>query len=458
MIIKALFGALIALAACMAQSQPARYYEYVLYLRAAAPSDSEARARAVLSSRSALLHRASDPAGVRAWDGKGLIPVAVEPRNFKGKPIDRANISETGEPLREVLGVAASRPVSALAVMVGIPQAASVPAYVEASRFAADIAAAVDAPAFLDGETGGVLQAVSLSERLRLGRSADGALVSASNPPRLETIDAFTFEALHGTGWRTRGFRKLGVPDVAVVDWMPGRLLPFWEIEAVGNLLVSGKISAAPGSEFTVRTDDPEVAATLSGFRKGASAFLRFAPAPLSSASLLQLEFPGQSGMHLYERQMFFIDALLPSNYLALGAGPARELSMAVARVKSRLPDLRGHYASLKAQGTRVFIGVDMAAAVKNSTSPQREAKWALWHEVSAWTPDGRVIARQWDGDPRTGGSRARFNPPIKIGSIEHSDIESDIPEETIEDVLLIDRGGRTSGGEATDLATRNRR
>lgn len=452
-----LLSCLLACAAGLVAAQQAttlpRHHEVLLYLRGSGVPDAVAQARAAVPATLAR-HRLSDPAAVRAWDGQGPMPVAFEPRNMNGQPLDEAEIFDTAEPLRDVLGVPALQPATALAVMIGVPRGLDIAAYVEALRLTVDVAKALRAPAFLDGETRELRRTRALAERLTEGRRGGDAPVSPTNPPRLTIMEGITaYEQQPDGGLRTRGLRKLGLPDLALADWVPG-LSPFWVFDAVGNLLTSGKLAATPGTTFSLRVDQPEVAEALhDGGRPGGSAVLHLAAG--ATPGLLQIDFPGPPGTHLYERQMLVAATLWPSDYAELGEAPARELTMAVARAKSRVRELRARFPALRAQGTRVFVGTRMDFVVKHLPHLRNDSGWVGWDEVVDWTPEGNLKLRQWKGDPRAGGAAARYDPPLRIGDAVFEYRDSEVGDDLIEDILLVDRSGKASGGEVTQTLTR---
>lgn len=431
----------------------------MLFLRPGQAADALAQALARIPPGLGH-HRVDAPAALRRWDGRAPIPVALEMRRLEGRFVDEGEIFDTGEPLREVVSTPHPEPVSALAVMIGVPRGPDVAAYVEALRLTAIVASALRAPAFLDVETGELRRVNSLEERMHDGWRGDGVPVSGHNPPRLTIMDGITaYEELPTGGLRTRGLRKLGLPDLELADWLPGTSA-FWVIEALGNLMISGKVSAARGAEIVVSADEPEVRQALHDqARPGAIAPLRFAgrtgKGAGKAADVLRVEFPGPAGTHLYERQALFLDSLRPSRYPALGAADAKAVSLAIARAKSRVRELRSEFASLQARGTRVFAASRMDLVLKHPAPVAAGNDWVTWDQVVSWSPDGSILLRRWKGDPRAGGQVVRHQPPIRIGELEFEYQDSEVDDFRIEDFLLIDNRGDATGGEVVALIER---
>ena len=453
LLISTLVGTVLAVAAFAAAAQTS-HYGYLLFPHGKAKGDTLAKARRALPAQMEHHRLSDDPCAVRAWNGQGPVPLALELRDENGPAVDEAELFTDAVPLRRLLGVPAPLPVKTLAVVIGAPRRLDVGAYAEALRLTRDIAHAIDAVAFADGETSEVLRTANLHERLTDGLHQRGQPVSSANPPRLHIMEGITaFKPTPEGGLRTYGLRKLGLPDVLIADWLPSAS-GLELLEAAGNLLVSGKISPRPDTTFTLTGRDSEVRTALHGIGSGVvSAPLRFGTA--STPQLLTLEFPGPTEAHVYERQALFLASTITSPYLPFGADGAREVVMAIARTQSRLRELRDRFASLQAAGARVFVATRMDLVAQDLPRIRRGGNWLTWDEVVSWEPEGVVKLRRWTGDPRTGGSVFRHQPPLKVGDTVFEYSDSTLADHMVEDILLIDRSGTAQGGEVTALVAR---
>lgn len=438
---------LFASCAVAAQGVPAqRHYEYLLYLKADAVRDPVAVARANLPTAMARHHPVT-PAALRAWNGQGQIPLAVESRSLSGKVVDEIGISDTGEPLRKVLGLAPNKPATVLAIMIGIPPGRDIAAYAEALQASVNIAQALKAPAFEDRETLELLRIQGLVERLRSGQKGRQLPVSAANPPKFTIMGGFTaLSRMEGGGVRTGGMRKAGLPDLVLGDWIPA-LTDTLVFDALVDRMLAGKIAPQPGSGFEIRIGEMDVEGGLDSYaRAGASAPLRFASAANAPQlpGTLAIEFPGPPELDLYQRQILFAYALIGSPYRTLAPARARELSLAVARSQSQMRALYPRWRQLQKKGARVFVAARMDLAVKGEA--------VLWHELLNWESDGQMLWRRWKGDPRAGGVVERLDKPFTLDGQTHYFIDSDARAGDVEDILIIDQHGKASGGEVTKL------
>lgn len=447
-LLRRLFCAAITLLAAGAAAGE-RHYEYLLLLRGApTPAETLQRAQAALSAP-LRQHRLVDAATLRAWDGRGLPPLALETRQLEGQTVDELEIGETGEPVRQLLRRPRPAPVAALALMVGVPAERDLPAYLEALRVGATLARALTAPAFIDVETGGDARlSRRFAERLHEGVAGSAQPVSADNPPPLSIMDGLTNFEPHGPdGLRTRGLRRLGLPDLLIDDWIP-TAPPFWLLQGVGGLLTAGRLPAQAGQRVPLRGDDKLLERLLfGGLRPGARAELELAAA---GPRLLRIELPpGEAGRHPYEQQALLMETVFRSRYPGLPAEQALGLVQAVARSKAGLRDLRARFAALRAEGSRVFISTRFDLLVAESLKSGKPAS-PIWEEVIGWSGNRLLELRRWEGDPRSGGQPLRYRPPLQVGDKRYEYSESSFEDHGVDDWLLIDRQGRVQGGEAT--------
>ena len=446
-----LFAVVILIAtACSAfagNSKAPQYYEYILYLGPRTAQDPVAAAQAKLPATLAQ-HRQITPSALRAWNGQGKTPFALELRSFTGKTIDEGEIFDTAEPLREVVGVRSPKPVTGLAVMVGVPNGLNIPAYVEALRLTVEVAKALQAQAFTDGETGALYRIDGLAERLSAGQQGRNQPVSVLNPPAVTIMGGIT-ALVHTQNGRVElhGMRKAGVPDLSLGDWIPG-VTETLIFDVVGNRMLAGKISPRPGATFEVRVGEPGVADELELYgRPGAVAPLRFADQ--RSNGNLQIEFPGPPELALYQRQTLFINGLMPSPYPTLSPDKAQELSLAIAGAKNQTRNLRASFPVLRKVGTRLFIASRLDLPLSDATEK------VVWNEVISWDRNGQMVGRRWRGDPRAGGVVERMDKPITVGDQTFIYIDSDMNEGDVEDLLIVDPSGNSAGGEVESLIKR---
>jgi len=443
-----LFALVILMAtACTAfagNSKAPQYYEYILYLGPRTAQDPVAVAQAKLPATLAQ-HRQITPSALRAWNGQGKTPFALELRSFTGKTIDQGEIFDTAEPLREVVGVRSPKPVTGLAVMVGVPNGLNIPAYVEALRLTVEAAKALQAQAFTDGETGALYRIDGLAERLSAGQQGRNQPVSVLNPPAVTIMGGIT--ALVHTqngGVELHGMRKAGVPDLSLGDWIPG-VTETLIFDVVGNRMLAGKIPPRPGAAFEVRVGEPGVADELDLYgRPGAAAPLRFADQ--RSNGNLRIEFPGPAKLDLYQRQTLFLNALVPSRYVTLAPAKQQELSLAIAGVKSQMRNLRASFPVLRNAGTRLFVASRMDLQIRDLKA------MVVWSEVISWDRNGQMVWRRWRGDPRAGGVVERWEKPVTIDGQTYVYIDSDMDEGHVEDLLILDSSGKSAGGEVESL------
>lgn len=446
-ILLALFLLLSGIGAALAGGP--RHTEYLLLLRGT-PDAAQTLQRAQAALSAPLRHhRGVDAATLRAWDGQGLTPLALEARELAGSDIDTLEIGETGEPVRQLLRRPRPAPVAVLALMVGVPQRLDLAAYLEALRVGAILSRALAAPAFIDVETGGdARRSGRFAERLNEGVAGGERPIGADNPPSLSIMDGLTnFEPLGANGLRTRGLRRLGLPDLLIDDWLP-TAPPFWLLQGAGGLLAAGRVPAQSGQRLPLRGDDPLLQRLLfGGLRPGAQAELVLADA---GPALLRLALPGpDTGRHAYEQMAALQESLFRSRYPSLPAAQALQLAQAVARSQSGLRELRERFSALRKAGYRLFVSSRFDLLVTEADKTGKPVT-PLWDEVLSWSADRIIELRRWQGDPRTGGQVFRYRPPLQVGDQRYEFADSSLQDHGLEDWLLIDRDGRAQGGEST--------
>lgn len=435
-----------------------RYYEYILYLPPGAPQDPVALAQAKLPG-ALHEHRLAMPTSARGWDGKGKIPLAFEARVINGREADLAEIHDTGEPLREVLGIVKPKPIRALAVLIGVPVGLNIAAYLESLRSTVEVANALNAAAFVDGETGQLYRIEGLAERMNAGQAGGTQAISATNPPAMTIMGGITrLEHQDAGGVSLLGMHKVGLPNLYLSDWIPGVTEPML-FEAISNRMLAGRIAPKAGSTFEIRVGELGGNGELELYgRPNATAALQFglaqSAAPKFGPGTLQIEFPGPVQLDLYQRQALFINALLPSQYPNLEAGKARELLLATAGAKAQVRNLRASFPVLKKAGTRVFVTARVDRQLGGLMAKGPNAGQAEWDELIGW--DGaQWRARRWRGDPRAGGAVYRMDKPITVGGHTYIYRDQDINEGEIDDILIIDSRGGAAGGDVERLIKR---
>ena len=260
-----------------------------------------------------------------------------------------------------------------------------------------------------------------------------------------------------GEGWRTRGMRKFGLPDLLLEDWLPNNS-PHWVISVVATSLVSGKRPDRRTGLLEIFADEPDVKHHLHGnAREGARTALRLnargSGASQHHGRLLVLAFDNFSYSTLYERQMQFNIDLWKNRYVGLNDTQARELDLAIARTKSKLRGIRDRFDFLQKNGSRVFAAFRADLGIKDTREGRFEKGWTqTWGQIMKWPSDSDMTTRRWDGDPRSGGQFSRYATPIVIDGKTFEFVESDLPDSMIEDILIIHKDGRAEGGEVTEL------
>lgn len=427
------------------------HYEYVFFVRGKPTQDVVALAKAALPATLAR-HRLVEPGNLRQWDGKGpQALLALEQRSKRLADVTQQEIFDTGEPLADVLGLRHADTVTQLAVMIGVPPKLDVAAYVEALSLSISIGKALRSPAFVDNETGELHLVANLRERQQEGMRSEERVISASNPPAVSIMEGITqLDHLPGSGLRTRGLRKLGLPDIALERAVPG-YSHLDTLQMVGNLLINGKASPTPGTTMTLRTGDPALGGNRVG-RAGGAGRVHLAASTLAPGPVLRIEFDGEPQAHEFERQMLFYSGMWGSRYPSLSAGQEKALLRALAKAKALTLELWPRLEALRLEGTRVFFAYRMdllLSSPRSSGAPEVEREW---HQFIGEVEEGQPLVRRWTGDPRKGGAVERMSKPLVIDGRTYEFIDSDLNLDIVDDVLVIDPRGTATGGEVLSL------
>ncbi|MBX9695020.1 MAG: hypothetical protein K2Z81_21730 [Cyanobacteria bacterium] len=441
------------------------YYEYVLYLRANPQRDLVAEAEAIAHPM-IKYHRIVNSKNIRTWSGTGIAPIAFEQRIKPIATYEVMTTSDNGESFSKIFEISpetrSSREGPALlrelSVMIGVPGELDVLGYAEATQIAATVASKLKAQAYWDEETQRRLHIDYLLHRPYEGRirGKNPPLISLQNRPLISMSGIVEHQNFEG-GWRTRGMRKLGLPDLRLEDWPPSNS-PHWVISVVANLMMSGRRPDPKTGMLEVRADDPEVRRELhNNERHGGRSSLQLIAygndSPRFHGRSLKITFDKFSHTTLYERQTQFTIDLLKNRYVGLSDDARRELDLAIARTQSKIRGIRSKFAELKKQDARIFVAFRSDLIVKNYFEGKVDKGWTqAWDQVMAWPKDTHMTTRKWIGDPREGGQFMRYQAPIIIDGEKFEFVDSNLPDGMIEDILILHKDGRSMGGEVTDL------
>ncbi len=353
--------------------------------------------------------------------------------------------------MREYLAARGVRKPALLTRCFAPPRALDVAAYMRTVEDVVEAMSATRALAVGDGETGEWLRPIDFKQRRVEGR-ADGVRVSPTNPPVMGIMaSAFTVEEDPRWGTRSRGLRKLGLPDLSLGPAHPGHSL-IALMQMLGDLALAGRLPLETSVSWELPVTEPAVRRHL---RKGQLAaprmVLRWQPEPQAPSRLLRLEMADEPAtLHPFEQQALMVAALWGSPYAALGPERARALGLAVARSKIRVRELIAQLPQLQAQGARLWlvqrIDTDAAALALGTWSGE-----VVWEELRSANPGEAYPLRRWTGDPRKGGQVHRV-PPKVIGGQRFEFEDSSFSESTIDDWLLQDGKGQFTAGEPLAL------
>ncbi len=303
-----------------------------------------------------------------------------------------------------------------------------------------------------DGETQEWLQTREFNNTLLHGQAAPygKARVSKSNPPAMSFMGgAFTIGEQDEGGYRTRGLRKLGLPELSLEAELSGYSFIVF-MQALGDLALSGRLPLQPDVAWDLPLDDPVVRmAARPTFVS--SLKLRWRQVHPSPTPLLRLELADAPGKHPFEQQMLIADALWGSPYAVLGPERARELGQAVARAKLNIIDLHTRWPSIRAEGGRLWVHADLAAVAREVAS-ERSTLPTRWYEVVASDGRSHLALRRWEGDPRAGGTPVRDGPSIAVGERTEGPVHLFLVAPLAEDWLVQDAQGRFTAGEPMNL------
>lgn len=354
--------------------------------------------------------------------------------------------------MRDYLAAKGVRKPALLTRCFAPPRALDVAAYVRTVEEVVEAASVTQALAVGDGETGEWLRPFDFKQRLVEG-SAEGERVSPANPPVMGIMSsAFTVDDDERWGTRSRGLRKLGLPDLSLGPAHPGHSL-IELVQMLSDLALAGRLPLETGVSWELPAADPLVRRHL---RKGQLAaprmVLRWLPQAQAPSPLLRLEMADEPAtLHPYEHQALMVAALWGSPYASLGPERARALGLAVARSKVRVRELLVQFPKLQAQGARLWFVVrldtDAAALACGDWSGE-----ALWEELRTANPEEAYPLRRWTGDPRKGGRVKRSVPPVVVAGQRFEFDDSSLSESVLDDWLLQDGKGRFTAGEPLAL------
>ncbi len=293
------------------------------------------------------------------------------------------------------------------------------------------------APVVGDGETGEWLPTPEFQRTLLQGQRAPfgKARVSRTNPPAVGSSgSAFTVDADPSVGYRTRGLRKMGLPDLALAPGLEGYNFQVF-LAALGNLALVNQLPLLPDVVWEAPVSDPGLRLAGQG-RIVNTLKLRWREVGQAPTPLLRLEWVDAAGAHPVEQQLLLREVLGYSPFAVLGSERAREMERAVARAKLRLEDLRARFEAIKASGGRLWVHTDLASMAQQAVAPDRP--WVdRWYEVLNWDGRSTLVLKRWQGDPRRSGS----HPSVDAEPARQLDIN------LADDWLLQDAQGRLTAG-----------
>jgi hypothetical protein len=331
----------------------------------------------------------------------------------------------------------------------------SIAAYVEEMQRLKSMASEASALVAGDGESGQWWPLAEFLSRMFEGQTdrTGNAQVSEANPPTWNSL-AYGFDEDGPLGLRTKGMRKVGLPDLSLGPAMPGYSFYAW-MEILANMALAGRLPLEPDRDFTVSLDDPAVSANLRKRRPAADQLrLRWRAVPQASKPMLRLELVEPSGLSPFEQQVLMSSALWDSRFAKLGAPRARALDLAVARSKARLADLLGRLPELQRQGGRLWVMSRIDLAADNLASAHWEPEYNMWEEVLGKDGHGQLLVRRWPIDPQQGGQRPRVGSVFAVGKLRLTIEDGSLSVDMADDWLLQDAKGRFSAGEPMALLT----